>query len=147
MAEVMLRDALEQAHIADVVVESAGTGDWHIGGGADHRAEQVISRNGLDLSAHSASQFTGPDFDRVDLVLALDHSHVRTLRRLAGSDATREKIHLLRSFDPDAVGAGDLDVNDPYYGDYQDFEITFENITAALPGIVEFVAEEIRTSR
>lgn len=143
MAEVMLRDALEQAGLTDVIVESAGTGDWHVGGGADHRAEEVISRSGLDLSAHSVSQFVKTDFDRVDLVLALDHSHVNSLRRLAGSQEAREKIRLLRSFDPESVTAGDLDVNDPYYGDYQDFEITFDNITAALPGIVDFVTQEI----
>src|SRR5690625_31701 len=145
MAEVMRRDALEQAGVTGVVGHSAGTADWHVGGGADRRAEEEVARSGLALSSHSVSQFTSADLDRVDLVLALDHSHVTSLRRLAGSDAAREKIRLLRSFDAESVTAGDLDVNDPYYGDYQDFEITFDNITAALPGIVDFVTQEIAT--
>lgn len=143
MGEVMIRDALTRAGLDDVVVESAGTGDWHVGGGADHRAEEVIARRGLDLAGHSAYQFTREDFDRVDLILALDNSHVRTLRTLAPSDEAREKIRLLRSFDPEAVDAGDLEVNDPYYGDYRDFEITFDNISGATPGIVEFVRAEV----
>lgn len=129
--------------MTDVAVESAGTGNWHVGGGADHRAEEVIARNGLDLSSHQAAQFTPPDFERVDLVLALDNSHVRTLRSLARTTEDREKIRLLRSFDPGAVAAGGLDVNDPYYGDYRDFEITYDNIIQAIPGILDFVRAQM----
>lgn len=143
MGEVMLRDALTRAGLDNVVVESAGTGDWHVGGGADHRAEEVIARSGLDLSSHRVKQFTREDFDRVDLVLALDNSHLQALRTLAPSEDAREKIRLLRSFDPDAVASDDLDVNDPYFGDYRDFEITHENITGATPGIVDFVHTEV----
>lgn len=147
MGEVMIKDALTRAGLTDVVVESAGTGDWHVGGGADHRAEEVISRSGLDLSGHRASQFTRGDFSRVDLVLALDDSHLRTLNRLAPDEGARAKIHLLRSFDPSAVATGDLDVNDPYYGDYRDFEITFSNISSATPGIVDFVRSQVDGAR
>lgn len=139
----MLRDAFDRAGLENVVIESAGTGDWHVGGGADHRAEELIADNGLDLSGHQAAQFTRADFERVDLILALDNSHLRDLRSLAPSDEAREKIRLLRSFDPEAVSAGDLDVNDPYYGDARDFEITFENITGAAPGIVDFVRTQV----
>src|SRR5699024_11345093 len=52
MGEVMLRDAFDRAGLENVVIESAGTGDWHVGGGADHRAEEIIADNGLDLSGH-----------------------------------------------------------------------------------------------
>lgn len=143
MGEVMLQDALDRAGVEGVRVISAGTGDWHVGSGADHRAEEIIARHGLDLSGHSAQQFTPRDFGAVDLVLALDDSHVRTLNRLARTENDREKIRLLRSFDPEALAEGDLDVNDPYYGDARDFEITYENIEAATPGIVEFVREQL----
>jgi len=144
MAEVMLRDALDAKGVQGVVVESGGTGDWHVGGGADHRAEQVIARNGLDLSGHVAKQFGSRDFARTDLIIALDNSHVHTLNRLAPTREDREKIHLLRSFDPAAVEADDLEVNDPYYGDFRDFEITFEHITAALAGLVDYIEDQVR---
>lgn len=143
MGEVMLRHALEEAGLDDVVVQSAGTGDWHVGGGADHRAEDVIARRGLDLTGHRAAQFTRSHFDDVDLILALDESHLRALRTLAPTEADREKVRLLRSFDPEAVAADDLEVNDPYYGDYRDFEITYENLEAATPGVVDFVRSEL----
>jgi len=143
MGEVMLRNALTSQGLDDVKVESAGTGDWHVGGGADHRAEQVIAQNGLDLSGHVVQQFQPGDFSQVDLILALDNSHLTTLRRMAPTAADREKIHLLRSFDPSARNANDLEVNDPYYGDFRDFEITFDNINAALPGLVAFIEEQI----
>lgn len=144
MGEAILRDAIATAGLADAIaVESAGTGDWHVGGGADHRAEEVIAKNRLSLAGHRAGQFTRSDFDRVDLILALDESHVRFLRTLAATDEDRQKVRLLRSFDPEAVEAGDLEVNDPYYGDYRDFEITYENITGATPGLIDYLKQEV----
>lgn len=147
MGEVMIDAALSDAGVENVVVESAGTGDWHVGGGADHRAEQVIARAGLDLSGHVVSQFRPEHFDRVDLVIAMDNSHVRDLRAMAPDDGAREKVRLLRSFDPEARASDDLEVADPYYGDFQDFEVTYDNIDGALAGLVDFVKEQIRTSR
>lgn len=138
MGEIMLADALEQAGVP-AEVESAGTGDWHVGAGADHRAERMISQKGLDLSRHSARQFAPEDFQRLDLVLALDHSHLRALRALAPNEEQAQKVRLVRTFDPEAVQADDLDVMDPYYGDFQDFETTYSNIAAATEGIVNFV--------
>lgn len=137
MGEVMLRSALEQAGLGEVVVESAGTGDWHIGGGADRRAVDVIAASGLDLSAHVARQFDAGDFERVDLVIAMDSSHVQTLAALTPDADSRAKVRLLRSFDPEA--GDDLDVADPYFGDRAGFDITYDDISAALPGVVEFV--------
>lgn len=141
MGEVMLRSALEQAGLGrEVVVESAGTGDWHIGGGADWRAVDAVAANGLDLGGHVARQFAADDFERVDLVLAMDSAHVQTLNALAPDAASRVKVRLLRSFDPDA---DDLEVADPYFGDRAGFEVTFADISAALPGVVEFVRTEV----
>ncbi|MPV50602.1 MULTISPECIES: low molecular weight protein-tyrosine-phosphatase [unclassified Pseudactinotalea] len=140
MGEVILREAVASAGLADHVrVVSAGTGDWHVGDGADHRAAAVMADHGMSLAEHHAAQFTAADFARVDLVLALDAGHETYLRRLAPSPADRDKVRLLRSFDPVSVADDDLEVADPYFGDRRDFEITYEQLRAAVPGILEHV--------
>lgn len=144
MGEVVLRDAIDRAGLADRVrVVSAGTGDWHVGDGADHRASAVMGTHGLSLSEHQASQFTSADFATTDLVLALDLGHERHLQRLAPTLADREKVRLLRSFDPVSVADDDLEIADPYFGDRRDFEITFEQLRAAVPGIVDYVRDAL----
>lgn len=143
MAEVMIAGALKQAGLSQVAVESAGTSDWNEGSGADPRASDVVARAELDLSGHVARQFAPEDFNRVDLILAMDSSNLRELRALAPSQEGAAKVRLLRSFDPAARAGGDLEVVDPFFGDPGDFDTTFEHISAALPGIVEFVRAEV----
>lgn len=144
LGEVVVRDALDRAGLADQVsVCSAGTGAWHLGQEADHRASAVARSHGLALEEHRAVVFEADHFDEVDLVLALDSGHLRTLRALAPDEHSRAKIRLLRSFDPEAVADDDLEVADPYYGDRRDFEIAFEQVAAAAPGVVAFVRHEL----
>ncbi len=150
MGEVVLRDAVERAGLADRVrVVSAGTGDWHVGEGADHRAAAVLGTHGLSAQTHRASQFTAADFEEADLVLALDLGHQRHLRALAPTQTDREKVRLVRSFDPVSVADDDLEVADPYFGDRRDFEITYEQLEAAVPGIIDHVrnALAVRAAR
>lgn len=144
IGEVILEDALARAGLADrVSVCSAGTGSWHLGEAADHRACAVAKSHGLDLAEHRADVFSEEHFSHVDLVLALDSGHLRALQALAPDQAARDKIHLLRSFDPEAVDEGDLEVADPYYGDRRDFEIAYDQVVAAAAGIVAHVQEEL----
>lgn len=144
MGEVVLRDAVERAGLADRVrVVSAGTGDWHVGDGPDHRAAAVLGTHGLSAAEHRASQFTADDFDEVDLVLALDAGHERHLRALARTPEERERVRLVRSFDPVSVADDDLDVADPYFGDRRDFEITYEQLEAAVPGIIDHLRSAV----
>lgn len=144
MAEVILRDLLERAGLDDAVrVISSGTGDWHLGGPADPRAVEVLREHGHDGSRHRAAQFARTDFDEVDLVLALDRSHERHLRSLAPTPEAAAKIHLLRSFDPAARNAGDLEVDDPYFGDAEDFVVTYEELLPACAGVVEHLREHL----
>ena len=85
MAEWVLRAHLAEAGLSDVVeVDSAGTGDWHVGDGADPRTVRVLARHGYP-SRHVARQFQPAELLRRDLVIAWDHGHLRTLRRWAGS--------------------------------------------------------------
>ena len=137
IGEVLLRDLLVREGLGhQVEVTSAGTGDWHVGEPADHRALAVLRSHGHDGDGHRARQFNRDTFADADLVIALDRSHQRTLRALARTEEDREKVRLLRSFDPDATAAGWHDVVDPYFGSDEDFERAYAAVAAAGPGLI-----------
>lgn len=88
MAESVFRSRLQEAGLDGLVeVDSAGTGGWHEGDGADHRTVSVLAAGGYE-SGHTARQFSASWFSRLDLVIALDAGHLRTLRHLAPSPRT-----------------------------------------------------------
>lgn len=138
MAEKMFAHQIAERGLADAVrVTSAGTGSWHVGEGANPRANKVLRAKGYPTQ-HRAAE-VGADHLDADLVIALGRNHLRILSQL-GVDADR--LRMLRSFDPRS-GAHALDVEDPYYGDDSDFEETFDVIAAALPGLHSWVDEEL----
>ena len=121
-------------------VDSAGTGDWHVGQPPDRRAVAAADNRGILLN-HFARQVQVEDLDRFDLVLAADRGNLRELLALAGADpARREKIRLMREFDPEAVASGDLEVPDPYYGDGNGFERVLDICEATCRGLLEELA-------
>ncbi|MAP63188.1 MAG: protein tyrosine phosphatase [Microbacterium sp.] len=114
MADVVFRWFAEHAGLGDRVVStSAGTGEWHVGEQADQRTLRALERKGYDGSKHRARQFTREDFERNDLIVALDRSHERILHEWAHTEGDTDKLALLMSFEPEAHT---LDVPDPYYG-------------------------------
>ena len=138
MAEKMFADQIQRRGLSDAVrVTSAGTGDWHVGSGADVRAARVLKAHGYPTE-HRAAQ-VDDDHLSADLLVALGRNHLRLLRQLGADD---DRIRMLRSFDPRS-GAHALDVEDPYYGDLDDFEDVFTVIEAALPGLHDWVDEQL----
>jgi protein-tyrosine phosphatase len=137
MAEALIRAELTSAGLAGrVTVSSAGTGDWHIGKPMDGRALTELARRGYDGSAHRARQISAGWLDRFDLLVAMDHRNLRSLRDMAaGRPELTDRIRLLRSFDPAApTGA---EVPDPYGGGPDDFAEVFDLVGAAARGLVE----------
>ncbi len=131
IGEQVLRRAIDEAGLADrVVVSSAGTGDWHVGQGADHRAVRVLRAAGYPEHRHAARMITRADLRDVDLALAADRGHLRDLQALTGDPG---KVALFRSFDPDADGD---EIHDPYYGPDSGFDDVLATALAAAPGIV-----------
>ena len=130
---------------AVVLVDSAGTGDWHIGERADRRAVQTLAARGYDGATHRAKQFDPAWFADVDLVIGLDRGHQRTLRAWAPDETARGRIHLLRAFDPAvAADAGhELDVADPYYDGLPAFEQVLDQIEAACAGLLVRVKQDL----
>ncbi|MEU6603888.1 low molecular weight protein-tyrosine-phosphatase [Streptomyces shenzhenensis] len=141
MAESVFRARAAEAELTDLVeVDSAGTGSWHEGEGADPRAVAVLEEHGYDID-HTARRFEPSWFSRLDLVIALDSGHLKTLRRMAPTEKDARKVRLLRSYDPDA--GDDLDVPDPYYGGLDGFTECLERVEAASTGLLAAVREHL----
>jgi protein-tyrosine phosphatase len=117
-----------------IAIESAGTGDWHVGAPRDKRSQAVGKARGIPLSG-VARQFRAPDFDRYDHVLAMDRANRDELLRMARNDADRAKVRLYRSFDPSSPP--DAEVPDPYYGGPSGFDEVFEICERAGRGLLE----------
>lgn len=115
-------EGLEEAF----VVDSAGTGGWHAGESADRRMLEAARRRGVHLPS-VARQVRGDDFERFDLILAMDRENVAALLSLAPTHH-RHKVRLLREWDE--LGPGE-DVPDPYYGGPEGFELVLDMVTRA----------------
>jgi protein-tyrosine phosphatase len=138
-AEGVMRHLVEEAGLAQqVVVESAGTGDWHVGNAADERARTAAQRRGYRLDGR-ARQFVPADFARCDYVVAMDASNRRNLEQLAPSPQARAKVRLLREFEPEGAGG---DVPDPYYGGPEGFERVLDLCEEACRGLLAHVRRE-----
>jgi protein-tyrosine phosphatase len=145
MAEMVLRDELDRAGLAGLAeVDSAGTGDWHVGQPMDRRARAELDRRGYDGSAHRARQFQPSWFSQRDLVLALDRSNLADLRDMApDADAAGPRLLLLRAFDPALAGPAEQaaadphqgEVPDPYGGQPGDYALALDLVQAAVRGL------------
>ena len=136
-AEGVMRHLLVAEGLADAVeVESAGTGDWHVGHSPDHRSRGVAAGRGIEL-AGEARQVVAADFEAFDLILAMDRSNHDDLLALAPDEDARERVRLLREYDPEAVAAGELEVPDPYYGGADGFDRVLDVVTRACEGLLE----------
>ncbi|MEW2137406.1 low molecular weight protein-tyrosine-phosphatase [Streptomyces sp. NPDC005409] len=143
MAESVFRTHVARAGLDTLVeVESAGTGGWHEGDGADPRAVSVLEAAGY-VQDHRARQFRSSWFARLDLVIALDAGHLRDLRALAPTPQDAAKVRLLRSYDP-AAATAQTDVPDPYYGPLAGFESCLALVEAASPGLLDAVREAMK---
>lgn len=141
MGERVLAAEVAEAGLAGkVVVESAGTGDWHLGEAMDPRASAELARRGHDGAAHKARQIRPDWLDRYDLLLAIDRSNLAALRTMAsGRPELAGRIALLRAFDPAAPGGAE--VPDPYYGDPEDFAEVFDLVDSAAKGLIGQLAD------
>jgi protein-tyrosine phosphatase len=133
MAEVVLKAQLAEAGLAGkVVVDSAGTGDWHVGDPMYRGARIQLERRGYDGSAHRARQIRPSWLAERDLILAMDHANLVSLRRLAG-DAADQRIRLFGEV-ADLHGA---DVPDPYGGNPAEFARVLDMLESGMRRLVD----------
>jgi protein-tyrosine phosphatase len=117
-------------------VDSAGTGDWHIGRPPDHRAAAVALRNGVDISGLRARQVTPEDFRRFDHIVALDAQNLADLRAMQPADG-RARLSLLLDHVEGREGQA---VADPYYSTEDRFDLTWSNVTAGAAALARKIA-------
>lgn len=113
LAEGILRSKLNE----DFHIDSAGTGDWHVGNFPDKRSISVAKKYGIDISAQRARQFNPKDFDDFDLIYVMDESNLEDVISLAKTEIHKSKVKLI---------LGDKNVPDPYYGSEEGFENVFK---------------------
>lgn len=131
---LFLHIAAEESDVQRYYVDSAGTGAWHIGESPDSRMRQVAARHGLIYDG-KARQFRKKDFDRFDLILAMDTHNRSDLMRMAFTQEDRNKIRLLREFD--LSGGENISVPDPYYGGIDGFEEVYQVIERSCRGLLK----------
>ena len=124
LAEGILRTKISQ----DWTVDSAGTGDWHVGQKPDNRSIAIAKKYGIDISNQRARQFQLIDFDEFDIIFTMDSSNFRDILRLTKNEEQRNKVRLI---------LGERDVPDPYYGGEEGFEQVFKLLDDATNDFVD----------
>jgi protein-tyrosine phosphatase len=133
MAEVVLRAQLAEAGLdGRVIVDSAGTGDWHVGQRMNPPARAQLERRGYDGAAHRARQFDASWLAGRDLMLAMDASNFANLKRLAGRIAG-DRIRLFG----DVAGFDGADVPDPYRGGPEEFARVLDMLETGMARLVD----------
>ena len=137
LAEAAFRAEAERLGL-DVEIDSAGTGDWHLGHPPDRRATAVAARQGIDLSHLRARQVTADDFRRFDHIVALDAHNLRDLEAMRPADG-KAALSLLLDHAPGREGQA---VADPYYGGEAHFETAWEDVAEGARGLARRIADK-----
>jgi len=138
-AEAVCRMRVEKAGLASrVSLDSAGTGDWHVGKSPDRRASQAAARRGYDLALQTARQVQDADFHRFDLILAMDHDNLARLQAMRPAGSRAEVDLFLRRY---AVGVDA--VPDPYYGGDEGFEQVLDLVEQGADALVREIGERL----
>jgi protein-tyrosine phosphatase len=147
MAETVLRAELAAAGLdGAVVVDSAGTGDWHVGDTMDPDARAALAVRGRDGSAHRARQFQPSWLSRYDLILAMDSRNLADLRRMARAQGeATDRIRLFGEVGG-LTDTGTRDIPDPWGGGPDEFGHVLDLLGAAAPVIAARLARLLETA-
>ena len=142
-AEAVVRAlaALEAPELG-VEVDSAGTAGYHVGEPPDPRMQAAAARRGYELKALRARVVEPRDFERFDLILAMDRENLEVLHRRAPEQA-RERVRLFLEFSPDSEPR---EVPDPYYGGANGFEEVLDLVEAAARGLLGYLRQRARAA-
>jgi protein-tyrosine phosphatase len=133
-AEAVFRHLLANvASDLEIEVDSAGIGSWHIGEPPDERAQAAARRRGFEMGELRARQIVREDFERFDLILAMDRENLAELRKRSPPQF-RERVRLFLEYAPDL---GEEEVPDPYYGGEAGFEAVLDLAEQAARGLLE----------
>jgi protein-tyrosine phosphatase len=136
LAEGILASKLPEKNF---IVDSAGTGAWHIGRQPDSRSIAIAKKHKLDISQQKGRQFTKKDFDTFDYIYVMDISNYRDVVRLADYQEQTKKVQLiLNELFPDE----NVDVPDPYYGVEHGFEAVYKMLDETCDVIAKKLIEK-----
>lgn len=130
LAQGILEDKCRLAGL-DWVVDSAGTSGWHNGGAADPRSIGTAAEHGIDITAQRSRLFVEEDFDKFDLVLAMDSSNYQDILKLASSKEQSNKVKLILNYEFEGENRP---VPDPYYND--GFDLVYDLLDKACDRII-----------
>lgn len=131
LAEGLLKS---KVNTSKVFVDSAGTGDYHVGDEPDNRSISVANKYGLDITQQRGRQFSVKDFDDFDQIYVMDTFNFKDVFSLARNKADQKKVHLIL----EEIFPGEkVDVPDPYQGGQQGFENVYEMLDEATDKIAE----------
>lgn len=150
IGEAVLRDRLAAVGLTEqIAVDSAGTGDWHIGQGANAKSITTLNQHGYQLD-HTARQITPSWFADIDLALVMDTNNFADVAALIEISGAQVELRMMRAFDPALSGIAEpdpaLDVPDPYHGTMDDFLSVLRMIEAACDGLVTELALRVSSS-
>jgi len=138
-AEGVLRRLAREAAVHDtLVIDSAGTHDYHVGAAPDNRAQEAAKQRGYDLSKLRARQVSARDFQEFDYILAMDKDNLAILRRQCPPEH-QHKVRLFLSF---SERFRDHEVPDPYYGGRQGFDRVLDMVEDAARGLLDKLSQE-----
>ncbi len=133
-AEGVFRDRVSKASAHDrFLIDSAGTGGWHIGNPPDPRSTATALARGVDISKLRARQLGREDYEKFEYLIALDGTHLDFMQKQKPGSSLSQLSLLLHHA---RIQAGD-DVPDPYYGGQQDFDRAYDLIEAGIDGLFE----------
>jgi protein-tyrosine phosphatase len=139
-AEAVMLHQVSRAKLADkIVVDSAGTGNWHIGQPPDERAQRAARKRGYDLSSLRGRQIGTEDFARFDLLIAMDDANAVALTDVCPPEH-RTKIRLLMEF---ATRDDSRVVVDPYFGGDEGFERVLDQCEDACEGLLKALRTQL----
>ena len=135
LAEGVFRMKVQEAGLGDrFEIDSAGTGQWHVGQRADARMRSTARRRGVDLDDLRARQMDRDDLHHFDHVFAMDRSNLHDTLYLDPDGDHSTRVRLFREFDPDP---DDYQVPDPYYGGHGGFDHVFDIVDRTAEVILE----------
>ena len=133
LAEGILQSKLPREQF---IVDSAGTGNWHVGKQPDSRSIAIAKLRGLDISKQKGRQFTTKDFETYDYIFVMDNSNYSDVIHLAPNQEAKSKVSLILN---DLFPDENVDVPDPYYG----MEDGFSNVYGMLDEVCEIIAKKL----
>ncbi|MED5387328.1 MAG: low molecular weight protein-tyrosine-phosphatase [Pseudomonadota bacterium] len=139
-AEAVFRERVNAAGLGDQIrIDSAGTGDWHIGRAPDPRTREAAARRGYRMEHLRARQVSAQDFYEFDVVLAMDNANLTDLQAMQPADVTVT----LRRFLDYARQSEDREVPDPYYGGEEGFDRVLDLVEDGADGLLDALRERL----